>query len=118
MPARLSRWHHWWLCLVLNLRWNHTMATNAVTDLTIPSSLATQIQAAADRQNRPVADIVRDALEHYLAGFPDVTGSIGMRAALPGRTPAEAAARLLQNREGNVLPRGLTIRGMQTHGRA
>jgi hypothetical protein len=94
------------------------MPTAPPTDFAIPPALAIRIQAVADRQHRPAADIVRDALEHYLADSHEIAGPIESQAAPPGRTSTEAAARLLENRKGNALPRGLTIRDMQTHGRA
>ena len=34
------------------------------------------------------------------------------------RTPAEAAAHMLDARKGNILPEGVTIRAMQEEGRA
>jgi predicted transcriptional regulator len=38
------------------------------TDLTIPPALAAAIQAVAEDEHRPAADVVRDALEGYLEG--------------------------------------------------
>ena len=38
------------------------------TDLAIPPALWAEIEAAADEQHRPAADVVREALEGYLEG--------------------------------------------------
>jgi hypothetical protein len=38
----------------------------ANTDLLIPATLAAEIEAAANEENRPVADVLRDAVVGYL----------------------------------------------------
>ena len=38
--------------------------------------------------------------------------------ARPPHTPAEAAARILELRKGNILPKGVTIKELINHGRA
>ena len=40
------------------------------------------------------------------------------QASPPARTPAEAAARILELRKGNILPAGETIEDLIDHGRA
>jgi len=93
------------------------MKPGSDTDLVVPPALLAEIQAAADEAHRPAADVVREALERYLADWRN-----GVRPAhepVPARrTPAEAAARLRELRKGNVLPDGVTIRDLMTHGRA
>jgi hypothetical protein len=42
------------------------MKPGSDTDLTIPPALAAEVQAAADDEHRPAAEIVRDTLEGYL----------------------------------------------------
>ena len=42
------------------------MTPGSDTDLAIPPALAAEIQAAADDEQRPAAEVVRDALEGYL----------------------------------------------------
>ena len=36
-------------------------------ELAIPASLAARIQTAAEEEHRPAIDILRDAMDHYLA---------------------------------------------------
>jgi hypothetical protein len=81
----------------------------------IPPSLAAEIQAAADAERRTAADLVRDALERYLADWRKRAINRPEKLRI---TPAQAAARLREAREGNVLPDGVTIRDLMTHGRA
>ncbi|HEX4144276.1 MAG TPA: hypothetical protein VHY91_12270 [Pirellulales bacterium] len=43
------------------------MEENPVTDpLTIPPALLAQVQAAADEEHRPAAEVLSDAVERYL----------------------------------------------------
>lgn len=84
-------------------------------DLVIPPTLAAEIQAAADDEHRTADDLVRDALERYLTDWRKRTAHAQEK---PRRTSAEAAARLRESRKGNVLPDGVTIRDLMTHGRA
>jgi len=85
------------------------------TDLIIPPELAADIQAVADGEHRPAADVVRDALERYLT---DRSKPTRHSKENPTQTPVEAAARLRELRKGNVLPDGVTIRDLMTHGRS
>ena len=87
------------------------------TDL-IPPALAAQIQAAADDEHRPAADVVREALERYLSTGRKGTGLAHESPVPAKRPPAEALARMRERRKGNVLPEGVTIRDLMTHGRA
>ena len=65
------------------------MKRRSDTDLISPGLVA-EIQAAAAAEHRSAADIVQEALERYL----------------------------VQRRKGTVLPDGVTIRDLMTHGRA
>jgi hypothetical protein len=85
------------------------------TDLVIPPALAAEIKAVAADEHRPATDIVRDALERYLTDWRKRTSEALEK---PKRTPVEAAARLREFRKGNVLPDGVTIEDLMTHGRA
>jgi Arc/MetJ-type ribon-helix-helix transcriptional regulator len=85
------------------------------TGVVIPPSLVAEIQAAADADRRTAADLVRDALERYLADWRNRAINPPEK---PRLTPAQAAARLRESRKGNVLPDGVTIRDLMTHGRA
>jgi hypothetical protein len=85
----------------------------ASDELIIPPALAAQILAAADDEHRPAAEVVQEALERYLAQRRENVNTTPAR-----RTPAEAAARLLERRKGTLLPDGVTIRDLMTHGRA
>jgi Ribbon-helix-helix protein, copG family len=85
---------------------------------TIPPALLAEVEAAAEEEHRPVADVVREALERYLAEWRK-----SVNLAQTGRTPAklspaEAVERLLEQRKDNVLPDGVTIRQLMTYGRA
>jgi hypothetical protein len=82
------------------------------TALTVPASLLAELKEAADEEHRPVADVLRDAVQRYL--------SESHRDARPAirRTPAEAAARMREHRKGTFLPEGVTIRNLTDYGRA
>ena len=80
----------------------------------IPPALVAQIEAAADEEHRTAADVIRDALERYLVQMHGRTNP----TPAPRRSPAEAAARMRARRIGNILPEGVSIRDLMTHGRA
>jgi hypothetical protein len=81
------------------------------TDFTIPPALAAQLRAAADEQHRSARDVLRDALEEYLRALRPL-------APANQRSPAEAAARMMQARQGNVRLDDAALRELMTHGRA
>jgi Arc/MetJ-type ribon-helix-helix transcriptional regulator len=88
------------------------------TSLVLPPALLAEVEAAADEAHQSVAEVVREALERYLAQLR-AGATVGQTQPQPTRrTPAEAAARMRENRKGNVLPDGVTIRDLMTHGRA
>ncbi len=78
----------------------------------IPEPLAARL-AAAGVNPEP---LVLAALSH--AADELERGQHAVPAEPPRRTPAEAAARMRAARTGNVLPEGITIRDLLTHGRA
>ena len=84
------------------------MAPDGLTEFVLPPALAAQVRTVAEAQHRPVADVLHDAVALYL------------REGSPrgGRSPAEAAARMRAARRGNVLPEGVTLCDLMTHGRA
>ena len=84
----------------------------------IPPALVAEIRAAAAAEHRPVAEVVQDALERYLAQRRKDASAARSETTLPRRTATEAAARLRERRKGTVLPDGVTIRDLMTHGRA
>jgi hypothetical protein len=83
----------------------------------LPPALLAEVQAAADEEQRAPADVVREALERYLLGRNRTT-ALSETPRVKKRTPAEAAARMLEQRTGTFLPEGETIRSMIEHGRA
>ena len=93
------------------------MKPHSDTDL-IPPALVAEIQAAADAEHRPAADLVQEALERYLAQRRKDMSTAQGKPTPARRTAAEAAARLRERRKGTVLPDGVTIRDLMTHGRA
>lgn len=94
------------------------MKLNDVPDLTIPPTLLADIQTVAEDEHRTAAEVVREALERYLAEWRKGARLPHGHHRLARRTPTEAAARLRERRTGNVLPEGVTIRDLMTHGRA
>jgi hypothetical protein len=80
--------------------------------LVLPPALMAAVVAAADESHRSIGEIVREALESYLAQ------SRRSDMVFAPRTPTEAAGRMRQRRAGNRLPDGTTIRDLMTHGRA
>ena len=86
--------------------------------LTIPPALAKEFQSAAEVEQRPADELVREALERYLVERRLRSSVSGVFPRTGRRTPAEAAARLREQRAGTVLPEGVTIKDLMTHGRA
>jgi hypothetical protein len=87
--------------------------------LTIPAALLAKIQAAAGDERRKTEDVVQEILERYLAQRRRNASLAGETQPIStARTPAQAAARLRELRQGNALPHGTTIRDLMTHGRA
>jgi hypothetical protein len=91
------------------------MKPGSDTDLTIPPALVAEVRAIADEEHRPVDDVLRDLVEQAL-GERRWKGQPRQTAAK--LSAAEAVERLLEQRKGNVLPDGVTIRDLMTYGRA
>ncbi len=72
----------------------------------LPPALLAEVEAAADEDHRAVSDVVRDALERYLSQTHKLAQPVARR------TPAEAAARMRQQRKNTFLPDGVTIRDL------
>lgn len=83
--------------------------------IALPADLAAELQTAADYQRRPANDLVREALEKYLAPEPAVPPILQIS---PPRTAAEAFAHMRERRKTTPLPEGVTIKDMIEYGRA
>lgn len=77
-------------------------------DLAVPPGLAAELELIAARQHRRPADVLREAVERYLAA------SRGMPVEEP-MPLAEMVERMLATR--TKLPEGVTIRDLMTEGR-
>jgi hypothetical protein len=88
-----------------------TRKTENTADLAIPPALAARLQAAAEEQHRSARDVLRDALEGYLRTWRPLVSS-------NRRSPAEAAARMMRARQGNVRLDDAALRELMTYGRA
>lgn len=71
----------------------------------IPDDLARRLAAVGASPERVALEALRHAADD-------------LERAAGARTPAAAAARMRRSRAGNVLPDGVTIRELMTHGRA
>lgn len=91
------------------------MKTERSTDTLVPPGLLAEIEAAAAEEHREPRELVGEAVETYLERRAQRRA-----VAEPGKahTPAEAAARILELRKGNLLPPGVTIKDLINHGRA
>lgn len=81
------------------------MKSESPTDSLVPPDLLAEAQAVADEEHREPRELVRKAVTRYLE-----RRRIG-RGATPGpeHTSAEATARILELRKGNLLPPDVTI---------
>lgn len=70
------------------------------------------LAALAAYSGRSAGEIVQEALALWEAKQAEC------QAAQPKHTPAEAAARILELRKGNILPAGETIKDLINYGRA
>jgi len=91
------------------------MPPDSTLELTIPAALAARVQAVAADEHRPAAEIVCEALEHYLQERQDHAAPPSTQPARP--SPAEALARMQARRANTPLPEGMTIRDMIDYGR-
>ena len=84
-------------------------------DIRLAPDQEARLAALAAGTGRSAAELVQEALTEWeqrqaQAERPAPTS--------PQHTPAEAAARILELRKGNVLPAGTTIKDLINHGRA
>lgn len=91
-------------------------AANATLDrmeIHLPPDQEAHLAALAASAGRSTGDLVREAVALW------AERQAGHEAPQrPPHTPAEAAARILELRKGNMLPAGATIRDLINHGRA
>ena len=87
-------------------------ASSTPNDLTIPAPHQAELRAVAAMAQCPANEIVREALETYLAHrhTDRLTPNAEIRAT--------SAARMRTKRKGRILPDALTIEQMIAHGRA
>ena len=72
-----------------------------------------RLAALAASAGRSAAELVQEALAEW-----EERQAERHAPARPQHTPAEAAARILELRKGNMLPAGATIKDLINHGRA
>jgi hypothetical protein len=71
------------------------------------------LAALVARAGRSAADLVQEALAEWEERQAECRAP-----ARPQHTPAQAAARILELRKGNILPAGETIKDLISYGRA
>jgi transcriptional/translational regulatory protein YebC/TACO1 len=86
--------------------------------LTIPPVLLAEIHAEARKDNRPADDVLRDVIERGLEDRRRRVNSAPTDQVRAKPSAAEAVARLLEQREDNVLPDGVTMQELMTYSRA
>ena len=82
-------------------------------DIRLAPDQEAHLAALAASTGRSAAELVQEALMEWEQRQAERPAP--MR---PRHTPAEAAARILELRKGNVLPAGTTIKDLINHGRA
>ena len=90
------------------------MRSEDPTDTLVPPDLLVEVEAAAEEERREPRELVREAVTRYLEQRRARRGT----ALESIHTPAEAAARILELRKGNLLPPGMTIDDLINFGRA
>ena len=102
--------------MALNLLLTLTSATlNATLDrmeIHLPPDQEAHLAALAASAGRSPDDLVQEAVALW------EERQAGRQPQRPQHTPAEAAARILELRKGNILPGGETIKDLINHGRA
>jgi hypothetical protein len=87
------------------------MRSKDPTETLVPPDLLVEVEAAARQERREPRELVRDAVTRYLEQRRARQGP------KPVHTPAEAVARILELRKGNLLPPGVTIKDLINFGR-
>ena len=90
------------------------MKSESPTDSLVPPDLLAEVQTVAEEEHREPRELVREAVTRYLEQRRVKRGA----TPEPEHTPAEAAARILELRKGNLLPPGVTIKDLINFGRA
>jgi hypothetical protein len=90
------------------------MRPESPTDGLVTPVLLAEVQAMAHEEQREPRKLVREAVTRYLEQRRIRPGA----QPKPKHTPADASARILELREGNVLPSGVTIKDLINFGRA
>jgi hypothetical protein len=90
------------------------MSSESPTDTLVPPDLLAEVRSAADEEHREPRELMCEAVTRYLE-HRRVRRSV---AAEPKHTSAEAAARILELRKGNLLLPGVTIKDLISFGRA
>ena len=90
------------------------MSSEDPADTLVPPDLLVEVEAAAKEEHREPRELVREAVTCYLEQRRARRGA----ALDPTHAPAEAAARILELRKGNLLPPGMTIEDLINFGRA
>jgi hypothetical protein len=89
------------------------MRPESLTDNLVPPDLLAEVQAVADEEHREPRELVREAVTLYLKQRRVTRGATPESE----HTPAQAAARILELRKGNLLPPGVTIKDLINFGR-
>ncbi len=84
-------------------------------DIRLAPDQEARLAALAAGTGRSAAELVQEALTEWERRQAQAERPA---PASPQHTPAEAAARILELRKGNVLPTGATIKDLINHGRA
>jgi hypothetical protein len=89
-----------------------------ILDEATDATLLAQVEEVAGLEHRPAGDVVREAVALYLRQPRQYAAAPPSNQARGRRTAEQAVERILEQRKGNVLPEGMTIRELMTHGRA
>jgi hypothetical protein len=76
------------------------MRSKEPTEPLVPPDLPVEVEAAAEEERREPQELVLEAVTRYL----EQRRARRSPAPEPVHTPAEAAARILELRKGNLLP--------------
>jgi hypothetical protein len=82
-------------------------------EIHLPPEQEAHLAALAASAGRSTDDLVQEAFALW-----EEQQAERLTPRRPQHTPAEAAARILELRKGNILPAGKTIKDLINHGRA
>jgi hypothetical protein len=89
------------------------MKSQDPTETLVPPDLLVEVEAAAKEERRQPRELVSEAVTRYL----EERRARRDQAPEAVHTPAEAVARILELRKGNLLPPGVTIKDLINFGR-